>query len=237
MAQLLNPHFADFMREVKNKGRAKGAIFELKPGADAKIRFITDLNMIHKIPMHGRWIENPAERQGRTYTIPCPLEYGKNECPFDQLDKVGGRDTKNYFSLIIYDYRDGEIKLFCYKTNKMTPMEQLIGHYENFKNHTILGRDFTISRGKEGGFNTSYTVTPDDRDDPPQAVTDAIQREFSGVDLTDQQQVFSYIKDVLANAFYPKLLENGEVRFPSLYLTDTQIVPESVKDEDEDFLP
>lgn len=239
MAQPLNPYLADFLREVKNKGRAKGSLFELKKGEEAKIRFITDLNMIHKMPIHGRWIENQSERQGRVYNIPCPLEYGKNECPFDSLDEVGGRYTKNHFSLIVYDYRDGEVKVFCYKSNRMTPMPQLIDHYNNFTVNTLLGRDFKIVRGKNGGFDTNYTVTPLDREDAPTEVTDAIAKELVGVDLQDQQQVFRYIREMLANALFPKLLDQGETRFPQLYLNDSQIIPSSIdgSDEDEEFLP
>lgn len=228
--------YKDFMREVRTKGKAKGAIFSLKPSASAKIRFITDLKMVLKILIHSRWIQDPAQKAEKSYTVPCLHAYGKEECPFDELDdsKTGnktGRGSVYHYGFLIYDYTDGQVKLFIYKINRASPMEQVVEHASNYQN-TVLGRDFTIKRGPGVGIETTYTATPLDRSEFQ--FQQDVERDLMGVDLANPRSVHDYEKELLAAAYFPQLLEQGDVKIPPKYLYDEEIKASDLLSDEDD---
>jgi len=228
-----NPYLQDLLNEIRFKGSQKGAQVEIKDGNSAQLRFLMDIPDVLKLPIHSRWVNDEKLRAKLSYTIPCPISYGKKTCPFDDIDdkRTGektGRGTNPYFCLLAWDRRDRQIKTFAYKINKSSPVLQLVENWENLG--PITEQDFVIKRvGTQ--LETTYLITALRPTPIDKEITDALKSLFKS-NVQDRQAMWKFMKETIAGANYSELLKPGEIKFPKHYYLEENLQdPSSLTDD------
>jgi hypothetical protein len=211
--------------DIERSSNSKAGIFKLGKAEKSTVRFIADAKLVLKLPVHGRYIQGDATRG---YTIPCPILYGHQECPFDSLEesKESNRSTKPHYCFLMWDFRDKLLKVFFFKASKSSPIPQLGEHLKNLG--SISDRNFIVSRNSKEGYDIAYNVTNLDKSDF--AELREAMRQASEItkgtrpNFADAVYVHKLLKTMVAQAFAPFLLEK-KLLIPDKFIQEATSTP------------
>ncbi|HTJ49424.1 MAG TPA: hypothetical protein VL443_08240 [Cyclobacteriaceae bacterium] len=238
----------EMMGDIQAASSSKSIVFGLKKGEKANIRFLSDGQNVLKMVVHGRFVNSD---RSKGYTVPCLKLYGHEDCPFCGLEESeeNARNTKTNYAFVIWDYRDSKVKLFVFKPNNMSPLEQVGEAFSNYG--TLTSRDFVIKRNNKDGFEIRYILTPLDpssfkKEYAEEVKTQAVMKKTRTekatgkktqisvpVDLNDQPSVWTFIKESYATSNCPGVLKNPP-EIPPQHLKEITVSSSDPFDDDDD---
>ena|SRR5260221_285448 len=197
----------DIVAEKNSSGNnaALSACFYVKDGEKKRVRFLMDGNDGLKVSVHIKW--NDAEKK-YVYKSICAKHFGK-PCDLCQLHDDGEADGDYiafHYAWYVWSWDDADIKIFCYKRSRATPLDQLTDQYGARQN--IIDRDYIFTyrvnpKTKEG----SWGIVSEDKE-PFSMSQNGIKLPGSNTGKLDNDKchvrMLKVLKDVFVN---PQLVE------------------------------
>lgn len=145
---------SEIKNDISRTGQNKEKILYVRTDEKVRVRFLDEIDDGYSFTFHQIWDDG--------IVCICPKEVDEdNECKYCEMD---GKDEKlrtyKMYAWSVYNFETKRVEIALFKANKCTPVQQLVELSANYG--TILDRDYVLmKRGK--GFDTSYTVIPQDK--------------------------------------------------------------------------